>query len=168
MARFRLQQVLELRRRREDEQQQRLAAAALARVQAEERLRAMIATQQRRREALACMLDGGRVDAARVQDMGLLVDAAAHAVTARREEVARAAAFEQEERDRLTVAMSQRKALDRLREHHEAGERRERDHQEALLLDEITTARAAHGRHDGHEDGRVRSPLPCKGRGPGG
>jgi flagellar export protein FliJ len=143
MAKFRLQRVLDLRQRREDEMRQRLGAATRARVQAEERLRAMLADEDRQRDALATLLGVGRMDAGRVMDGARMLDASASAITAQREEIARRLAFEDEEREKLTRAMSERKALDRLREHHEERERKELNHREATILGEIANAGAA-------------------------
>ncbi len=143
MTRFRLQRVLDYRRRREDEMQQRLGAAVRARVEAEERLAGLLARERRQREELAARLAGGRIDAAAVRDAGLVLDTTVRAIAAQRDEVARRAAFEAEERDRLRVAMTERKALDRLRERHEEADRREQRRREALLLEEINAAGSA-------------------------
>ena len=143
MAKFRLQKVLDYRQRREDELRLRLAAAGRARAQAEETLAALAAEERARRDELSQMLDGGRIDAAFVREMGLLLDVCGRAITAQREEVARRGAFENEERIRLTTAMSERKALDKLRERHVEREYKEFNRREALVMEEIATARAA-------------------------
>ena len=143
MRPFRLQRVLDLRRRREEEAQQGLAAAALARAGAEGRLRALQDDEHRRREELAALLGGGRVDAARVQSMNLHLDLCGRAIVAQDGEVARCRAVEDEARARLTRAMVERKALDRLRERHEEQIRAEERRREAIVLDEIANARAA-------------------------
>jgi flagellar export protein FliJ len=118
MPTFRLQRVLDLRKRVEEEAQQRFAAASHARVAAEQRLSTLCADEQRRREELSALLAGGRIDADRVRAANLLVELCGHAIAAQREEVARRVTTENEERARLTRAMVERKALDRLRERH--------------------------------------------------
>lgn len=122
---------------------QRLGTATRARVQAEERLRAMMADEGRQRDALGLLLGVGRMDAGRVLDGVRMLDASAHVITVQQEEIARRLAFENEEREKLTRAMSERKALDRLREHHEERERKEMNHREATILGEIANAGAA-------------------------
>ncbi len=158
---FRLQRVLDFRRQREEEMRQRLGAATRARVQAEAELHARIVAQEALRDSLARLLSGGRVDAARVQEMGALLEVAARAIDAQREEVGRRLAFESEERGRLATAMSERKALDRLRERHDERERREELRREAVMLDEIATARAVRGGAGPHP----QAPLPILGEG---
>jgi flagellar export protein FliJ len=143
---FRLQKVLDHRRKREDELQQRLAGVTLARVQAEEVLAGRIAAEQARHQELSSLLTGGRVDAARIQNLGLLLEGAARAVNTQRDEVARQMVAEDQARARLTVAMMERKALDRLRDRHVERERVEANHREAVTLDEIAGARAARDR----------------------
>jgi flagellar export protein FliJ len=146
MATFRLQRLLDLRRRREEQMQQRLAAATQARARAEQLLRMFETEAERRRDAITALLAGGRVDARAVQDGGLALDAAERAIEAQKQEVNKALAFEEEERGRLTVAMSERKALDRLREQHEARELAELNRREAIVLGEIANSRAARSR----------------------
>lgn len=163
MSAFRLQRVLDYRRRREEEMQQRHGAAVRARVEAEVRLTALIAEERRRREELGAKLGGGHIDAGDVQKLGLLIDAAGRAITSQREEVARRAAFEEEERARLAAAVSERKALDKLRERHDERERVEQNRRDALLLEEINATRSARARN-----AERRFPLPSQGRGPGG
>jgi flagellar export protein FliJ len=143
MATFRLQPLLDLRRRREEQMQQRLAAATQARARAEQLLRMFETEAERRRDAITALLAGGRVDARAVQDGGLALDAAERAIEAQKQEVNKALAFEEEERGRLTAAMSERKALDRLREQHEARELAEQNRREAIVLGEIANSRAA-------------------------
>jgi flagellar export protein FliJ len=140
MKPFRLQSVLEHCRRREDELQQRLATAAAARVAAERRLQVLLDEERRQRNTLAAMLAGGPVDARRVKELADLLDAFGRAVEQQREEAVRRAAFEAEERARLTAAMQERKALDLLRERHERRERSEQLRRDGLLLEEIASA----------------------------
>ncbi len=140
---FRLQRLLDLRRHREEEMRGRLGAATRARVAGEAVLCRRIEGEQRLREEVAVLLSAGRIDAARVQHLGLLLDAAALAITAQRTEVAQLAEQEHQARSRLTVAMSERKALDRLRERHEERERVEENRREAGILGEIAGTRTA-------------------------
>lgn len=146
---FRLQRVLDERRRREDAAQQRVAAATLAVARAEELLRALAHAAAQQREELAAMLAGGRVDAARVVERGVALDGAVQAVRAQEAEVARRAAFLSAERDHLTAAVVERRAIERLRERHQQRVRLEGLHREALILDEIATSRAARDRAHG-------------------
>lgn len=146
MAAFRLQRVLDYRKRREDELRQRLALATQARVRAEEALTRLLDEEQQRREELSAMLNGGRIDAGRVQELGRMLNLYPQAIAAQREEIARRAAFETEERTRLQTASVERKGLDRLREQHEQRERVESNRREALLIDDIVTARTARQR----------------------
>ena len=143
---FRLQRVLEERKRREEALQGRYAAATRARVQAEGLLTMLRTAAAVRREDLAGLLAGGRVDATRVLALGQALDEAARAARTQEAEVRRRATFEEEERARLTAAMADHKALERLREQHEQRERRELLRREALTLDELATARAARQR----------------------
>lgn len=140
---FRLQRVLDLRKRVEEEAQQRLAAASHARVAAEQRLAQLQADEQRRRDELGALLAAGRVDADRVLAANLLVELCGSAILAQRDDVARRLAAENEERVRMTKAMVERKALDKLRERHEDRVRTEEKHREAVFLDEIANARTA-------------------------
>jgi flagellar export protein FliJ len=143
MSRFRLQRVLDLRRRAEEAAQQGLATAAQARVGAEERLRALHDDEQRQREELSAMLAGGRIDAGRIGARSLHIELCGRAIDAQRAEVARCLAVEHAARARLTQAMVERKALDRLRERHEQRVSAEEKRREAVFLDEIACARAA-------------------------
>jgi flagellar export protein FliJ len=146
MAAFRLQRVLDYRKQREDELRQRLAIATQARVRAEEALTRLLAEEQQRREDLSAMLNGGHIDAGRVQELGRMLNLYPQAIAAQRQEIARRAAFEAEERTRLQTASVERKGLDRPREQHEQRERVESNRREALLIDDIVTARAARQR----------------------
>lgn len=146
MAAFRLQRVLDYRKQREDELRQRLALALQARVRAEQALTRLLDEEQQRREELSAMLNGGSIDAGRVQELGRMLNLYPQAIAAQREEIARRAAFEAEERTRLQTASVERKGLDRLREQHEQRERVESNRREALLIDDIVTARTARQR----------------------
>ncbi len=146
MTKFRLQQVLDYRQRREDELRQRLVAAARARAQSQARLVTLIADEQSRRNELGQLLSGGRIDAGHIQEMGRVLDACGRAIITQREDVSRRAAFEEEERARVTAAMSERKALDKLRERHVEREIKEFNRREAIVMEEIATARAVRAR----------------------
>ncbi len=143
MTTFRLQRVLDLRKRAEEAARQQLGAATIARLAAEEEMRRRLHEEQRLREEVAALLTGGRVDAHRVQGLGLLLDAAARAIHEQEAAVSRCAAHEKEARVRLTAAMSSRKAMDKLREHFEERVRAEEKRREAVMLGEIANARAA-------------------------
>lgn len=143
---FRLQQVLDHRKKREDSLRERLAAAMRARRNAEAELAALSDQERRHREYLSGLLAGGRVDAATVQRTSLLLEGCARAVLAQQQSVARCAGFESEERARLTTAVVERKALDRLRERHEEHQRAEQNRREALMLEEISAARVTRDR----------------------
>jgi flagellar export protein FliJ len=140
MKPFRLQSVLEHRKRREDELQQRLANATAARTEAETRLHMLIDEQRRQRDTLAAKLAAGPIDAREVKERAYLLDSFERAVEQQRDDVARRAAFEEEERARLTVAVQERKALDLLRERHEERERSEEIRRDGLVLEEIASA----------------------------
>ena len=142
MTPFRLQRVLDYRRQREEQLQQRLAVAVAARLRAEGELATLQAGEQRQRDALATLLSGGRVEAGRVRDGGLALEAQGRAVQTQQTAIGRQLAFEQEERERLTAAMVERKALDRLRERHEQRERERERRQEGLLLEAIAARQA--------------------------
>jgi len=146
MSEFRLQRVLELRKRREEELQQRLAAATAARSRSESMLTLLTADEQRRREELGSLLLGGRVEPGYVQELGLMLEARGASIARQREELEKALSFEDEERGRLIVATVERRALERLREQHDERERVRSVRKEAVLLDEIGTARAARQR----------------------
>ncbi len=92
------------------------------------------------------MLNCGRIDAGRVQELGRMLNLYPQAIAAQRDEIARRTAFEAEERVRLQAASVERKGLDRLREQHEQRERVESNRREALLIDDIVTARTARQR----------------------
>jgi flagellar export protein FliJ len=156
-VRFRLQRILDLKRWKEEQQRQRLGAAVQARLTAERRLHELQAEERRRREAMAALLAGGRVDAARVLEAARLLDAAGRAVAAQMRVVAERRAAEEAERARMVDAMRERRAFDRLRERHEERERAELQRRETALLGEIANARAPARPH----------PLP-EGRGLGG
>ena len=140
---FRLQRVLDLRKRVEEEAQQRLAAASHARVAAERRLTDLRADEQRRREELGALLAAGRVDADRVRAANLLLELCGSAIVSQQSEVGRRLEVESEERVRMTKAMVERKALDKLRERHQEQLYAEEKHHEAVFMDEIANARAA-------------------------
>jgi flagellar export protein FliJ len=140
---FRLQRILDLKRWKEEQQRQRLGAAARARLTAERRLHELQAEERRRRETMAALLAGGRVDAARVLEAARLLDAVTRAVAAQARVVAERRAAEEVERARLVEAMRERQAFDRLRERHAERERDEHQRRETALLGEIANARAA-------------------------
>lgn len=142
MATFRLQRVLDVRRRREDELRQRLAAAIRAREAAEQRLLFLMQSELDRRDELAVRLAAGRVEAQAFQDAQAALDILSSLVQAQRDAVQRAVMLEAEERAAAARAMSERKALDKLRERHEDSERIAANRREALIIDEIATARA--------------------------
>lgn len=142
MAVFRLQRVLDLRRRREDEMRLRLATAIRAREAAEQRLIHLMQTELDRRHDLANRMASGRVDAHTIREAQQALDILSTLVTAQREAVRRAVMFEAEERAAAARAMSERKALDKLRERHQEAERVAAGRREALVIDEIATARA--------------------------
>lgn len=146
MAAFRLQRVLDYRKQREDEVRQRLAVAMQARVRAEEQLTRLYAEEQQRREELSAMLTAGRIDAGRVQELGRMLNLYPPAIAFQQEEIARRTTAEAEERTRLQTASVERKGLDRLREQHELRERVAVNRREALLTDDIVTARIARQR----------------------
>lgn len=154
MARFRLQKVLDHRRRHEDEMRQRVALAVAARARAEDALRRMQESEDAQRGDMLRLLSAGRVNAAHVHAMGLLLETAERAIRAQAEDITQRATFEQEERARLTAAMVERKALDRLRERHEERERADRVRQDNHLMEEIASRRAgAAVRARGHVEG---------------
>ncbi len=157
---FRLQRVLDLKRWKEERQRQRLGAAVQARLAAERRLHDLLAEERRRREALAALLAGGRVDAARVLEASRLLDAATRAVAAQTRVVAERRAAEEAERARLVEAMRERQALDRLHERYREHERVEQNRREAAALGEIATTRAARQRPRRAGD----APLPQRGQ----
>ena len=140
---FRLQRVLDLRKRVEEEAQQRLAVALHARVAAEHRLAELQADEQRRREELGTLLAAGRVDADRVLAANLLLEMCGSAIAGQHEEIARRLTVENEERVRMTKAMVERKALDKLRERHQERQYAEEKQREAVFMDEIANARTA-------------------------
>lgn len=142
MAGFRLQKVLDLRRRREDELRLRLATAIRARETAEQRLVHLMQSELDRRDDLATRMAAGRVDALTVRETQQALDMLSSLVTAQREAVQRAVMFEAEERAAAARAMSERKALDKLRERHNDNERVAAGRREALIIDEIATTRA--------------------------
>lgn len=146
MPPFRLQRVLDLRKRREEELQQRLALAAGARGRAEAELNRLLTDEQRRREELAALLARGAIDPGQVRELGLLLEVRGASIVAQREAVARALAFEAEERTRLIAATVDRRALDKLQARHDERERREANHKEALLSDEIAARGTAYAR----------------------
>jgi flagellar export protein FliJ len=141
---------LEHRQKREDELKLRLAAAANARAQAEAELVDLVAAEAARREELSALLAGGRVEARRLLELGAFLEACSRAVVRQQGEVARRIAFEREERQRLTIAVQVRQALDRLRERHEERERAEALRKDAGLLEEIAGAAAALARLNRH------------------
>jgi len=142
MARFRLQRILDYRQRREEQMRQRFGAAVSARVRAEQDLATLDAAVERERVSLGRLLAEARVDAGTLRDRNANLELYARAVEAQREAVARALAFENEERGHLTAAMADRKALDTLRDRHIEWERREDLRKDALVLDEIAGRRA--------------------------
>lgn len=138
MFRFRLQQVLELRERREREVATALAEARGAREEAQTRLAELRAM----RETSA---NGARTTAARpvgeLAQMALLltqlddhIESAHEAVTAADETVAHV-------QEALTVALQDRRVLDRLRERHEATHRAESDQRDRRTMDDIALGR---------------------------
>jgi len=120
----------------------RLATATRAREQAEQRLMQLLSSELHRREAVATELGAGRVGAPVLQEAQVALDTLAQMVQAQREQVRRAVMFEEEERAAAARAMSERKALDRLREQHASRERIAAGRREALVIDEIATANA--------------------------
>jgi flagellar export protein FliJ len=142
MAQFRLQRILDYRQRREEQMRQRFGAAVSARVRAEQDLAVLEAVVERERASLGRLFAEARVDIGALRDRNAALELYARAVETQREAVARALAFEAEERAHLTAAMADRKALDNLRDRHIERERREDLRKEALILDEVAGRRA--------------------------
>ncbi len=140
---FRLQTVLEHRQKREDIMKQRMAVATSARVRAEGQLQALVEAERARRELLSATLLNGAAKPGDVREHATALESFAALITLQQVEVARARAFEEQERAMLTQATVERKALDTMRERHELRERQEANRKESLLLDELATSRAA-------------------------
>ena len=140
--RFRLQRLLEFRARLEREQESATAHAHAMLVQAQEELITLQAAQQTARRQGATH-SGVTVDLDNVLRTERYVEVLAHAITLQGERIHDFSAALQEEEALLRQRRQERRALEKLREQHDARVRTAEKHREIVTIDDLVMARQA-------------------------
>lgn len=154
---FNLEAALEQRRRVERERQLAVAKIELARVQVEQRVRAVQGRLVQERDDMRGLLGPGGAGVGRVVVTSVRLQATAglHGLAELRTlaiELAGVLRRLETARAQLTAAAVARKAVEKLREQRHARWKLEQDHRESAELDDLTLMRAA-GRDGGTLEG---------------
>lgn len=138
---FRLEQVLELRRQREEQEQ--LALRALLDEQRSEqgRLDQLRSRQQSHIAAIAARARAGAFDATELEQAQRYLDRLAAEIEAQTLALSHCESRVEAQRGALMQALQGRRALEQLKEQHEAATRLDERRAEAKVADDIATTR---------------------------
>ena len=138
---FRLQALLEHKTHLEQQQTLVLAGRDAERRRACDVLDTLREAEAEHLRHLDTLARSARIDAPQQRDAVSYLGRIETSIAFQRDVIAEAEARVQESRDVLLEILKEKRALERLREHHAGDEAREEARREALDVDEITTAR---------------------------